>query len=71
MAIDLQGLCPLLSVFDMPESVHFYRDLLSQARRERARSRVCARCTRSSPIAGKISCTNFLAGSLRSTAQSS
>jgi catechol 2,3-dioxygenase-like lactoylglutathione lyase family enzyme len=28
MAIDIQGLCPLLSVYDMPESVHFYCDLL-------------------------------------------
>ncbi len=28
MAIDFQGLCPLISVYDMPESIHFYRDLL-------------------------------------------
>lgn len=28
MAIDMQGLCPLLQVFDMPTSVRFYRDLL-------------------------------------------
>ena len=28
MALDLNGLCPLLSVFDMPTSLRFYRDLL-------------------------------------------
>jgi glyoxylase I family protein len=28
MPIDMQGLCPLLQVFDMPTSVRFYRDLL-------------------------------------------
>jgi glyoxylase I family protein len=28
MAIDMHGLCPLLSVFDMPASLRFYRDLL-------------------------------------------
>jgi glyoxylase I family protein len=28
MAIDIQGLAPLLQVFDMPASVHFYRDVL-------------------------------------------
>lgn len=28
IAIDFQGLCPLISVYDMPESVHFYCDLL-------------------------------------------
>jgi len=28
MALDLRGLCPLLSVFDMPTSVRFYRDML-------------------------------------------
>jgi glyoxylase I family protein len=28
MAIDFQGLCPLISVYDMPESIRFYRDLL-------------------------------------------
>jgi glyoxylase I family protein len=28
MPIDVQGLAPLLSVFDMPASIHFYRDLL-------------------------------------------
>jgi catechol 2,3-dioxygenase-like lactoylglutathione lyase family enzyme len=28
MPIDMHGLCPLLSVFDMPASLRFYRDLL-------------------------------------------
>ena len=28
MAIDIRGIAPLIQVFDMPESVHFYRDLL-------------------------------------------
>lgn len=28
MALDVRGLCPLLSVYDMPESVRFYRDVL-------------------------------------------
>jgi catechol 2,3-dioxygenase-like lactoylglutathione lyase family enzyme len=28
MALKVQGLCPLLQVFDMPTAVHFYRDLL-------------------------------------------
>jgi catechol 2,3-dioxygenase-like lactoylglutathione lyase family enzyme len=28
MAIDMRGLCPLLQVYDMPTSIHFYRDLL-------------------------------------------
>lgn len=28
MAIDIQGLCPLVQVFDMPTSLRFYRDLL-------------------------------------------
>jgi len=28
MALDLHGLCPLLSVFDMPTSLRFYRDVL-------------------------------------------
>jgi len=28
MPLDIQGLAPLLQVFDMPASVHFYRDLL-------------------------------------------
>jgi catechol 2,3-dioxygenase-like lactoylglutathione lyase family enzyme len=28
MPIDMQGLCPLLQVYDMPTSVRFYRDLL-------------------------------------------
>jgi glyoxylase I family protein len=28
MAVDIRGLAPLLQVFDMPTSVHFYRDLL-------------------------------------------
>jgi len=28
MAIDMQGLCPLLQVFDMPMSLRFYRDIL-------------------------------------------
>lgn len=28
MPIDMQGLCPLLSVFDMPTALRFYRDLL-------------------------------------------
>jgi catechol 2,3-dioxygenase-like lactoylglutathione lyase family enzyme len=28
MAIEMQGLCPLLQVFDMPKSVGFYRDVL-------------------------------------------
>jgi glyoxylase I family protein len=28
MSIELQGVIPLLQVFDMPASVHFYRDLL-------------------------------------------
>jgi glyoxylase I family protein len=26
--IEMRGLCPLLSVFDMPTSIRFYRDLL-------------------------------------------
>lgn len=28
MPIDMQGLCPLLQVYDMPTSVRFYRDVL-------------------------------------------
>lgn len=28
MAVDIQGLAPLLQVFDMPTSVNFYRDVL-------------------------------------------
>jgi glyoxylase I family protein len=28
VALDLRGICPLLQVFDMPESLAFYRDLL-------------------------------------------
>jgi len=28
MAIDIRGLAPLLEVFDMPASIHFYRDVL-------------------------------------------
>jgi len=28
MPIDLRGLAPLLQVFDMPTSIHFYRDVL-------------------------------------------
>ena len=28
MPLDIKGLAPLIYVFDMPESVHFYRDLL-------------------------------------------
>ncbi|MBZ5579812.1 MAG: VOC family protein [Acidobacteriia bacterium] len=28
MAIDIRGVAPLLEVFDMPASVHFYRDVL-------------------------------------------
>ena len=28
MPINMQGLCPLLQVFDMPTSVRFYRDVL-------------------------------------------
>jgi catechol 2,3-dioxygenase-like lactoylglutathione lyase family enzyme len=28
MAFDLRGLTPLLQVYDMPASLHFYRDLL-------------------------------------------
>jgi len=28
MALELRGLAPLLQVFDMPTSLHFYRDLL-------------------------------------------
>jgi catechol 2,3-dioxygenase-like lactoylglutathione lyase family enzyme len=26
--LEIAGICPLLSVFDMPKSIHFYRDLL-------------------------------------------
>ncbi len=28
MSLDIRGLTPLLQVYDMPTSVHFYRDLL-------------------------------------------
>jgi len=28
MPVDIKGLAPLIQVFDMPASVHFYRDLL-------------------------------------------
>ncbi|HET7460674.1 MAG TPA: VOC family protein [Longimicrobium sp.] len=28
MAIQIQGLCPLLAVWDMPTSIRFYRDVL-------------------------------------------
>jgi catechol 2,3-dioxygenase-like lactoylglutathione lyase family enzyme len=28
MAVDVRGLAPLLEVFDMPASIHFYRDVL-------------------------------------------
>lgn len=28
MALDIHGIAPLLQVFDMPTSIHFYRDVL-------------------------------------------
>jgi len=28
MALEFQGICPLLQVFDMPTSIRFYRDVL-------------------------------------------
>ena len=28
MALEIEGMAPLLQVFDMPTSIHFYRDLL-------------------------------------------
>ena len=28
MTLDIRGLAPLLQVFDMPTSIHFYRDIL-------------------------------------------
>ena len=28
MAIEVQGVAPLVQVFDMPRSIRFYRDLL-------------------------------------------
>jgi catechol 2,3-dioxygenase-like lactoylglutathione lyase family enzyme len=28
MSLDIRGLAPLLQVFDMPASIHFYRDIL-------------------------------------------
>ena len=28
MALEIQGVCPLLAVFDMPASIRFYHDLL-------------------------------------------
>ena len=28
MTLDIRGLVPLLQVFDMPTSIHFYRDIL-------------------------------------------
>jgi len=28
MALDIRGLAPLLQVFDMPTSIHFYRDIV-------------------------------------------
>jgi glyoxylase I family protein len=28
VAIAVRGLCPLISVFDMPTSLHFYRDVV-------------------------------------------
>jgi glyoxylase I family protein len=28
MAVEIRGLAPLLQVYDMPTSIHFYRDLL-------------------------------------------
>jgi glyoxylase I family protein len=28
MAVDIRGMAPLLQVFDMPTSIHFYRDIL-------------------------------------------
>lgn len=28
MAFEIQGVCPLLQVFDMPSSIRFYRDVL-------------------------------------------
>lgn len=31
MTIAVRGICPLLQVFDMPVSLHFYRDLLGFA----------------------------------------
>lgn len=31
MTILVRGLCPLLQVFDMPSSLHFYRDILGFA----------------------------------------
>ena len=31
MPIPIQGLCPLLSVFDMPAAIRFYRDVLGFA----------------------------------------
>ena len=29
MSLEITGLCPLLQVYDMPTSIHFYRDLLA------------------------------------------
>jgi glyoxylase I family protein len=29
VTLDIRGLAPLLQVFDMPTSIHFYRDILS------------------------------------------
>jgi glyoxylase I family protein len=28
MAIEVDGVCPYFEVYDMPASIHFYRDLL-------------------------------------------
>jgi catechol 2,3-dioxygenase-like lactoylglutathione lyase family enzyme len=28
MALDVEGVCPLLEIFDMPRAIAFYRDLL-------------------------------------------
>ena len=36
MTIAVRGLCPLLQVFDMPTSLHFYRDILGFSEVEKA-----------------------------------
>jgi len=37
MSIAIRGLCPLLQVFDMATSLHFYRDILGFAEVEKSR----------------------------------
>ena len=39
MAIEVQGVAPMVQVFDMPRSIRFYRDVLGFAIKERSKAK--------------------------------